>query len=64
MKNTIEKIRINRLTKGYSQNYMAIQLNISQRAYSKIECGHTNLSVDRLKAIAKVLEVDVKDLIE
>jgi transcriptional regulator with XRE-family HTH domain len=64
MKETIKKIRIVRFSKGYSQDYMARQLHISQRAYSKIECGHTNLSVDRLKAIAKVLEVDVKELIK
>ncbi|MCF6348896.1 MAG: helix-turn-helix domain-containing protein [Flavobacteriaceae bacterium] len=64
MKETIEKIRIVRFSKGYSQSYMAEQLDIIQRAYSKIECGHTNLAVDRLKAIAKVLEVDIKELIE
>ena len=60
----IEKIRIVRLSKGYSQNYMSAQLGISQRAYSKLECGDTKLTVDRLKAIAKILEIDARDLIE
>lgn len=44
MNNIREKIRIARLIKGYSQNYMAVQLNIGQRAYCKIECGITKLS--------------------
>ncbi len=64
MKGTIEKIRIARFSNGYTQNYMAIQLGISQRAYSKIECGHTKLTVDRLKVIAEILEVEVYELIK
>ncbi len=63
MKNYREKIRIARLTKGYSQNYMAMQLDISQRAYSKIECGHTILSVERLLNIAVILEIDAGNLV-
>jgi len=53
-----EKIRIARLTKGYSQNYMAVQLNISQRAYCKLECGKTKLSLRRFLFITKILEID------
>ena len=53
-----EKIRIARVTKGYSQNYMAVQLNISQRAYCKIECGKTKLSLRRFLIITKILEID------
>ena len=53
-----EKIRIARVTKGYSQNYMAVQLNISQRAYCKIECGKTKLSLRRFLVIVHILEID------
>lgn len=63
MINYIEKIRIVRIRKGYTQNYMSIQLGISQRAYSKIECGHTKLSVKRLLEIASILEKDYCEFI-
>jgi transcriptional regulator with XRE-family HTH domain len=53
-----EKIRIARLIKGYSQNYMAVQLNISQRAYCKLECGKTKLSLKRFLVIVNLLEID------
>jgi transcriptional regulator with XRE-family HTH domain len=38
---------------------MAGELNISTSAYSKIERGITDTSVNRLAAIAKILEVEV-----
>jgi transcriptional regulator with XRE-family HTH domain len=53
-----EKLRIARLTKGYTQDYMAVQLNITQRAYCKIECGKTRLSLKRFLVITKILEID------
>jgi len=58
MNNIREKIRIARLIKGYSQNYMAVQLNIGQRAYCKIECGITKLSLKRFLTISRILEID------
>jgi len=52
-----EKIRIERITKNYSQEYMAFALDISQAAYSKIERGETELKLKRIYAIAEVLEI-------
>jgi transcriptional regulator with XRE-family HTH domain len=52
-----EKIRLQRLTKRYSQEYMAFMLEISQAAYSKIECGETKLTLDRIYEIAEILEI-------
>ena len=52
-----EKIRLQRLTKRYSQEYMAFALEISQAAYSKIECGETKLTLDRIYEIAEILEI-------
>lgn len=52
-----EKIRIQRLTKKYSQEYMAFMLNISQAAYSKIERDETELTVQRVFDIAEILEI-------
>jgi transcriptional regulator with XRE-family HTH domain len=51
------EIRIQRVIKGYSQEYMANRLEISQNAYSKLERNETELSVKRLLQIASILEV-------
>ena len=52
-----EKIRIRRLTKNYSQEYMAFMLDISQAAYPKIERGETVLTLPRVYEIAEILQV-------
>jgi transcriptional regulator with XRE-family HTH domain len=52
-----EKIRLQRLTKNFSQEYMAFMLNISQAAYSKIERGETVLTLPRIYEIAEILQV-------
>ena len=51
------KIRKLREAKDFTQEYMANQIGVSQNAFSKLESGETKLSTDRLKQIAKVLEV-------
>ncbi len=56
------KIRKMREAKDLKQADMAHPLEISQKAYSKIETGVTKLSVERLIEIAQVLEVDVAEL--
>ncbi|PTQ92138.1 helix-turn-helix protein [Mucilaginibacter yixingensis] len=52
-----EKIRIQRLIKNYSQEYMAFMLEISQPAYSNIESGKTEITLNRIYEIAEVLEI-------
>ena len=52
------KIRKHRQTKGYSQDYMATQLGISQNAYHKIESDQTNVKANTLERIAEILGVD------
>lgn len=52
-----EKIRLQRLTNNYSQEYMAFMLDISQAAYSKIERGETVLTLPRIYEIAEILKV-------
>ena len=60
---TGEKIRIARTIKGYSQEYMAFMLNISQSTYSKMESGSIELTVQRLFEIAELLEVKIIELL-
>lgn len=52
------KIRKYRTEKGYTQEFMANQLGISQNAYHKIESGQTQVKAQTLEQIADVLEVD------
>jgi transcriptional regulator with XRE-family HTH domain len=59
----LDKIRFIRVYKGYSQEYMAYKLGISQRAYSKIERGETKLTLYRLNQICKLLEIDMNEII-
>lgn len=58
----IEKVAVNirkvREYRNYTQDYLAAKLRISQNAYSKIELGHTRITVDRLFRVADILEVD------
>ncbi|WP_412469146.1 helix-turn-helix domain-containing protein [Pedobacter sp. KLB.chiD] len=56
----IRKIREYRY---YTQEYLAVKLNISQNAYSKIELGYTKLTVERLFEIAVILNVGVAHLL-
>ena len=58
-----DKIRIARVTKGYSQEYMAFMLEISQSTYSNVESGTTEITVQRLFEIAEILEVKITSLI-
>jgi len=58
------KIKETRVLKGFSQQYMADQLNISQMAYSKIERNKTQLNWDKLNKLAKILAVNIWDLID
>lgn len=58
-----EKVRLKRLTKGYSQEYMANELEISQNAYSKLERGETELTVRRAYEIAFILEISIYELL-
>jgi transcriptional regulator with XRE-family HTH domain len=56
-------IRHKREYRNYTQEYLALKLNISQNAYSKIELGYTKITVERLFQIADILEFDVAELI-
>ncbi len=58
MKNTVgQKIKKLRELRNYTQTYMAIELDITQQGYSKIE-KEGRLSVDQLDKIAAILKVE------
>ncbi len=56
-------IRIISETNGYSQEYVASKLEITQQAYSNIEKNPENASLKRLKQISDVFSVSVTSLI-
>ncbi len=58
-----DNIRMLREAVGYSQEYVAIQLGISQQAYSNIEKKPGNCSLDKLKRIASILQIPFVTLV-
>ena len=63
IKEIAANIRHKRELRNYTQEYLALKLNISQNAYSKIELGYTKITVERLFQIADILEFEVAELI-
>lgn len=62
-KNLSLKIRKIREIRGFSQDFMAKKLAISQRAYSKLENQQTQLTWARIHTIAGILQVKPSDII-
>jgi len=51
------KIKQIRELKNFTQEYVAQKLGLSTRAYSKIETGETQLTINRLNEISAVLGI-------
>ncbi len=54
------KIKKIRLEKNILQKNVAEGLGLSENAYSRIEGGHTQLTINNLFKIAEILGVDIK----
>jgi transcriptional regulator with XRE-family HTH domain len=52
--NIASKIRKIREIKGFSQEYVASRLEVTQNTYSKIERGETSLSVEKPATICEI----------
>ncbi|MEI6595179.1 MAG: helix-turn-helix transcriptional regulator [Bacteroidota bacterium] len=52
-----------RLLRNYTQEYLASELEISQKAYSNLESGKTKIDVVRLSKICRILEIPVENII-
>jgi transcriptional regulator with XRE-family HTH domain len=57
------KIKNLRELRNFTQDYMAKELGLSTRAYSKIESGETQLTINRLNEIATILNADPMKLL-
>lgn len=58
-----ERIKRERRSLGYTQEYMATTLGISVNSYREIESGTTLLVNPRLEEIAKILDKPLENLI-
>lgn len=61
--NVGDKIRKVRELKGFTQDFMAAELKMSQRAYSKLENNDIKLDWNRIENIAKILQIEPIDLV-
>jgi transcriptional regulator with XRE-family HTH domain len=59
--NNIKKIRE---LKNFTQEYMAMELNMTQAGYSKIERDEVRLSIDRPTEISNVFGVRILDIVD
>lgn len=59
-----DRLRALRIQHNWKQWQVAGFLNISVPAYSKIENGNTDVSITRLKQLAKIFKVTAAELIE
>ncbi|GAB4206070.1 MAG: helix-turn-helix transcriptional regulator [Bacteroidia bacterium] len=62
-KKLYENIRKIRSARGFSQEYMATKLGVSQKHYSRIERGAVDISWSMICKIADALEVKIHHLI-
>lgn len=64
MKLKHESIRVERIRKNYTQEYVADEIGISQSQYSRLEKGEISLDIEKVGKITKVLEISPQDIIE
>lgn len=64
MKVKHNKIREIRMEKGFSQEFMAEIMEISQSQYSRLEGGETVFDVEKLGKVIEILEANPLDIID
>lgn len=58
-----ENIRLIREAKGFSQEFVAKKLKVTQQAYSSMEKTPENMTLKRLRDLCEVLDVDLITLL-
>lgn len=54
-----KRIRLARLEKDYTQDYVGDRLFMTQKSYHRLETGKSQLKLDILFKLATILEVEV-----
>jgi transcriptional regulator with XRE-family HTH domain len=57
------KIKQIRELKNFTQEHVATHLGLTTRAYSKIESGETQLTINRLNEISRILGVEPMEVL-
>lgn len=55
-------LKVLRKRKGFSQRYMANQLNIGISTYNQYENSNRKIPIDKAKGIAKILNTNMNDI--
>jgi len=63
MKDLGKKIRALRQEKGWTQGDVAVKLNITVAAFSKIETQVTDVSLSRIEELAEIFKVSIVELL-
>jgi transcriptional regulator with XRE-family HTH domain len=63
MKDLYIRIKLRREQLGYTQRYIADSLEIDAGHYSRIESGKVDITISRLVAIARFLEITPSELL-
>lgn len=58
-----EKLRRLRQLFGYSQEYIAFNIGMTQPAYCKWESGQTQPSINKLQDLATIYQISIGDLL-
>lgn len=58
-----QKIKALRESRGFSQEYLAEMLQLSQSEFSKMENNQVKIDIDKLYKIAEVLQVPLQELL-
>ncbi len=58
-----DKIRVLRTEKGYSQEDLAMELNISPSGLAKIERGESDITFKKLEKIAAFFELNILEIL-
>lgn len=60
----LKRIRLERFNNGFSQEYIANELKISQSFYARIESGKNTLTVETLIKLSKIFELQPEELLK
>lgn len=59
--NVLKSIRLARIEKNHTQEFIATKLNLTQSYYAKIEGGNAKLTLDMFLQLLDILELDCVD---
>lgn len=48
-----------RLEKNYTQEYLAIELKVSQKTYSNLENGQSKITLDQIQELSKIYKIEI-----